>query len=203
MNRKANNKDLLDKPGIVYIAKNKINGMVYIGQTIHSIRYRMNTHIRIAFSDKMRDRRKFFQNAINKYGIDNFDWHIITECYYRTDLDVAETAYILLYDSINKKNGYNLTLGKVYERNITTNNKMKLNRSKIDMNGRNNPMFGKKHSDKTKEKMRLKKANFIPWNKGKKTGELPKETKEKISASLLGNTRAKGKTPWNKGMKMK
>lgn len=48
-----------------------------------------------------------------------------------------------------------------------------------------------KHSDETKEKMRLAKLGCIPWNKGIK---MPKEICEKISKAN------KGKRSWNKGL---
>lgn len=43
-------------------------------------------------------------------------------------------------------------------------------KSKISdkISGKNNPMFGKKHTEKSKELMRHKKENFVPWNKNKK-----------------------------------
>lgn len=34
--------------------------------------------------------------------------------------------------------------------------------------GMNNPMFGKRHSKKSKKLMSLKKENYVPWIKGKK-----------------------------------
>ncbi len=44
--------------------------------------------------------------------------------------------------------------------------------------GEKNPMFGKHHSGEIKLKMRGKRPNFIPWNKGKQF--LPKEHYQKI-----------------------
>ena len=49
-----------------------------------------------------------------------------------------------------------------------------------------------------------KKGIYVPWNKGKKTGDLcsrrgavlSEETKKKISAST------QGRIPWNKGLKI-
>lgn len=60
-----------------------------------------------------------------------------------------------------------------------------------------NGMWGKKHSEATKHKMRLKKLNKVPdsagWNKG-----LTKETNESVKKISESN---KGRTPWNKGRK--
>tara|TARA_R110002074_G_scaffold85510_2_gene189053 strand:- start:1097 stop:1684 length:588 start_codon:yes stop_codon:yes gene_type:complete len=60
------------------------------------------------------------------------------------------------------------------------------------------------HSEESRRKMsEAKKGTYIPWNKGKKTGQqarlgavLSEETKKKISAST------KGRIPWNKGKKI-
>lgn len=63
-----------------------------------------------------------------------------------------------------------------------------------DFKGEKNPMYGKKHTVESKQKMRLKKL-------GKKHTE---ETKEKMSISKKGKSvpKLKGRIPWNKGIKM-
>jgi hypothetical protein len=61
------------------------------------------------------------------------------------------------------------------------------------------------HSEETRRKMsEAKKGTYIPWNKGKKTGDLcsrkgfkfSEESKKKMSESM------KGRIPWNKGKKI-
>lgn len=52
--------------------------------------------------------------------------------------------------------------------------------------------LGKKHSEETKNKLRLKRLGQTPWIKGKRHTE---ESKRKMSESLKGNI------PWNKGTK--
>ena len=58
------------------------------------------------------------------------------------------------------------------------------------------------HSEETRRKMsEAKKGTYIPWNKGKKTGDLcsrkgfkfSEESKKKMSDAR------KGRAPWNKG----
>lgn len=67
-----------------------------------------------------------------------------------------------------------------------------IERLKKKMTGENNPIFGKKHSPRTKNKIRMKALGRTPWNKG-----IPrkKSTKKILSEKL------KGREPWNKGKK--
>lgn len=54
--------------------------------------------------------------------------------------------------------------------------------------------LGHKHSPETKEKMRKAKLGKVPWNKGKKGTYSPSpEAREKMSRAKLGNTFAKKK----------
>lgn len=47
---------------IIYKVTNKINNKVYIGQTVHTLNYRMAQH----YKDARRD-NYYFHNALNKY----------------------------------------------------------------------------------------------------------------------------------------
>jgi len=49
---------------------------------------------------------------------------------------------------------------------------------------------GKKHTEESKQKMRIKKPNFIPWNKNKKN-VYNKETLKKMSDAKIGKERSK------------
>ncbi len=89
---------------IIYMHKNKINGMIYIGQTKQNPIKRWNNGL------GYKSCTKFF-NAIQEYGWENFE-HIILE----TDLTLEEANekekyYIQLYHSAEREYGYNLTLG--------------------------------------------------------------------------------------------
>lgn len=136
-------------------------------------------------------RRKYIHRAINRYGIENFEWHILRECSSKEELDIYEKKFIVDYFATNKRYGYNLTFGKVFERNKITHKKMMKNLPNKD--GCNNPMYGKAHTDVSKEKMRIRKKNFVPWNKGLKTGSRSTDTKNKISKKMIGNVNAKYK----------
>lgn len=89
----------------IYMVCNKINGFVYIGQSIdidnrwkqHRRELKNNSHV-----------NQHLQNAWNKYGKENFDFVIIEECV-ECDLNDREIYWIKAYDSCN--NGYNMTEG--------------------------------------------------------------------------------------------
>lgn len=74
--------------------------------------------------------------------------------------------------------------------------------------GKDNPFYGKKHSEETLKKISENRKGKPAWNKGK---HLSEEWREKISAAkqhISDETRRKmseshkGKTPWNKGKKV-
>ena len=87
----------------IYKIQNLINGKVYIGQIIN-IERRFHQH---KYDDSQ---NSVIHRTIKKYGIENFSFEVIEECNYK-DLDEREIFWIKYYNSSNKNNGYNLTLG--------------------------------------------------------------------------------------------
>lgn len=83
----------------IYKITNKINGKSYIGQSVN-IERRFREHC-------LRAEQQIDQ-AIQKYGIHNFDFQIIELCDLM-ELNVREDYYIQYYDTIVPK-GYNLGL---------------------------------------------------------------------------------------------
>ena len=85
----------------IYKITNKINGKVYIGQSV-DIDTRWRQHINA--KDNV-----LIHKSIQKYGAENFSFEVLLEC--PADmLDVWERDMIALYDCISPK-GYNLTEG--------------------------------------------------------------------------------------------
>ncbi len=93
------------KYGIIYKHTNKINGKVYIGQTIQID----NLERRWRRSDKTYNSYKScpaFFNALTKYGWDNFETEILQECSTQDELNKQEEYFINLHNCI-APNGYN------------------------------------------------------------------------------------------------
>ena len=91
---------------IVYKITNKINGKVYIGQTIRPLITRWRQHYNPSNSNCTALHR-----AIKKYGKECFTIEQIDVACDRDELDEKEQYWIAFYDSINPENGYNLRLG--------------------------------------------------------------------------------------------
>lgn len=90
---------------IIYKAENKINGQVYIGKTILNLVDRRQQHIYFIG----RNRNTYFHNAMRSYGIDNFEWSILTETDCESKLNALEKFYIMMYRKMGSV--YNLTDG--------------------------------------------------------------------------------------------
>ena len=88
----------------IYKITNKINGKMYIGQTVNTIEIRFKRHVSDAYNGK----EMAISKAIRKYGADNFTIEVIEECE-REYLDEKEKYWIKYYDSVNV--GYNMTDG--------------------------------------------------------------------------------------------
>ena len=103
--------------GVVYMFTNKLNGKMYIGQTIHED-LRIKHHLYAASHPNTKNEGQPFVQALRKYGIDSFDY---TRLFVTDDIDdknelrrileEKEQYYIKEYDSVNK--GYNMTEGGV------------------------------------------------------------------------------------------
>ena len=86
---------------------NKINNKIYIGQSV-DIYTRWKQH-----KADLRHRNhenKHLENAWHKYGEKNFEFSILCECE-EEQLNTIEQYYILCFESINPKIGYNKDYG--------------------------------------------------------------------------------------------
>lgn len=115
---------------------------------MYSVEKRMKCHYR---NSKRYDYK--FYRALRKYKESDFIWEIIDTSSNYEDLKEMETAWIYHYDSF--KNGYNSTLGGeglIWEDYSEAKEKMSKKKT-----GKNNPMFGRLHSKKTKKELSERK----------------------------------------------
>ena len=147
----------------IYLHKNKINGKVYIGQTIQPLknRWKNGNGYKTCY---------YFYNAIQKYGWENFE-HIIleqNENWTQEDLDNKEKEYISLFKANNPKFGYNICEGGA--NSISPN----MTKKAIEWM-KDHPEFGKARA-----------ADMLKWQK-----EHPKEMLEmrRINISKATNAR--------------
>lgn len=157
----------------------------YIGQTINLVERKRTLYNPNKYYSGHR-----LDNAIKKYGIENFQYEIIIQIVesskekLREKLDELEKFYIEKYDSYN--NGYNMTLGgsgsngcfqteeskrKISEkakgrkgsmlgRHLTEEQRNKISNFAKTRTGEKNPFYGKTHSEEAK--LKIGKANSIP-----------------------------------------
>lgn len=135
---------------IVYKTTNLINGKIYIGQDSKNRRSYIGSGRSIT-------------NAIKKHGKENFKKEILKECTSKKEMDIFEIEFIKLYNSSDRKIGYNISLGGGGTLGIKLSQKRKDFISKVNK--------GKIVSQETKDK--ISKAHT-----GKK---LTEEHKKKVS----------------------
>lgn len=154
--------------GYIYKITNKLNGKSYIGKTNNIVR-RWKEH-RYGHGGTA-----ILNKAFIKYGLNNFDFSIISTKYYNSvnelnaELSKLEIYYIGAYNTF--KNGYNATIGgdgisfykhtKETIEKISKANKGRKVSAKVAENLRK-AMLGKHHSIKTRNKIRQALLNRDP-----------------------------------------
>lgn len=96
--------------GYIYLITNKLNGKMYVGQTLMTVHERWLRHCSAA---KNNINATGIDGAIRKYGKENFSVETIKECPV-TEMDKWEIYYIKYYNTYqgnSDNNGYNITLG--------------------------------------------------------------------------------------------
>ena len=118
---------------LIYKVTNLINNKVYIGLTIQTLNARKSRHL---IDAKIQRYNSYFHAAIRKHGKDNFQWEIIKTAQNEEQLKQFEIEEISKYQSNNPEFGYNLTIGG------------------DALFGKDNPFYGKTHSEETRQKLR-------------------------------------------------
>jgi len=160
----------------VYIISNCINNKVYIGMTKRSdIRWKDHK------SHSRKEKPKcFIHKAMNKYGIENFQFDIVESNLTFLEAIHREQRLIAIYNTTNPKFGYNILKGGRFvstwvEFSQESRNKLKAN------------SIGRKHSIEAKAKMSLRKK--LQWKEGVYDSE---DYKDKMISSRKGKNRENG-----------
>lgn len=155
---------------LIYMIVNKINNKIYIGKHTTKNPY-----------DDYMGSGKSLKAAIQKHGKHNFEKIILFSLFTENEAFLKE-AEIVTPEFINRKDTYNLKCGG------------KGNFS-FDIQGKKHPMYGKKHSSKTKKKLSdaHKGKQFSEEHKKKiasamKRRVFSEETRKKLSEHHANNT---------------
>ena len=112
---------------------------------------------------------KYMENAIKKYGWENVRHEILYEGLTKEEAEQKEIKLISEYKSNQKNFGYNIENGGNSTGKLSEETKLKLSLlNKGKLLGNKNGMFGKHHTEETKEKIRQALKGRTPWNKGLK-----------------------------------
>jgi group I intron endonuclease len=188
--------------GYIYMLKNKINGKVYIGQTIRAVEERFKKHQRNS------NNCSAIYNAIQYHGWENFekDWYECPD----EDLNCDEELLVREMGTM-APSGYNLREGGGSNGKMSEESKQKISeatrgdkaywygkktseehKQKLSdaRRGEKHYMFGKKHTEETKQKQSEVKRGEKNPNYGKTHSG---ETKQKMSEAHLGDKNRKSK----------
>jgi len=140
----------------IYKCTNEINGKTYIGFTHKTLAKRIIEHKSSAKSGS----DYLLHKAIRKYGVDSFKWECLYESFDKElVLFTMENHFIMENNSYFETGyGYNMTFGGQggmlgKKHTEQTKDKLKLARNKRIVE----PMLGKTHKESSKEKMSLAK----------------------------------------------
>ena len=166
--------------GYIYKIINKVNGMIYVGQTIQFLEERWKQHRKISSNCR------YLKSAFKKYGIVQFEFKMICICF-DEELDKFEIQYMKSLNSM-VPNGYNLRNGGNSGRQHKETKKKisETLKCRTDII-RPKPQLGKPHTEEIKQKIsntlkgrtdiiRTKTSNWI----GKQHSE---QSKHKMSES--------------------
>ena len=144
--------------GLIYKHTNTISDKAYIGQTTRSMEVRWDDHL---YDSERWDNK--FSRALKKYGSNCWTHEVIAE-YDDEILNEAEVYWISYFDTFH--NGYNSTTGGDSNYMVSEMTKKKMSENHADVKGINHPMFGKHHTEESKELMCINRSGKPAWNKG-------------------------------------
>lgn len=158
--------------GIIYKYTNKVNGKVYIGQTINESKRREKwRNLKAPYAGD------YINRARAKYGIDAFSYELLVEILnddeivLKDTLNLLEKKYISLYHSKDSRFGYNLTDGG------ESGNGQVVSQETRDKISKAHKGLKKKMSEQGKKNISLSHKGPRPWA-WKKVAQYDKDTGE-------------------------
>ena len=141
--------------GYIYETTNLINNKKYIGKKKSDI----------FLNNEYLGSGSILNNAIKKYGKENFYVKLIDTADSLKELNYKEKKYISMFDAVKSDNYYNIASGG--DGGVLWNSIENHPSKHTDRSGNKNPFYGKKHTDETKKKISEKNKNKKSKNKGK------------------------------------
>lgn len=137
----------------IYAIRNKINQKMYIGKSI-DIEHRFWSHKNLLSKTERNKKQtnRFLWNAVQKYGLENFEFLILEAIKYKDESYLAELElfYMDFYNSTNSEFGYNLRRDSSTKM-IVHDETRKLQSE--NFLGEKNPNYGNRWTDEMKSKM--------------------------------------------------
>lgn len=146
----------------VYLTTNLVNGKKYIGQHHGEL------------NDSYLGSGALIKKAIDKYGKNNFSKIILEICEDYEALNIAERKWIKFYNAVKSNVFYNIAEGgsnsnpcaglSMEQQQIRSEKLSKASRGKRNhfygqhLSGKQHPMYGRHHTQESKQKMRERKA---------------------------------------------
>ena len=137
---------------LIYVIRNKHNGKPYVGQTQRTLEERIYEH--------RHGKTLYIDRAIRKIGWENFTVEVIEVCSTLEELNEREIYWICKLNS-KKPNGYNMTDGgsNTIGWHHSEETKKRISKKKKAQNkGKGNPMYGRRHTAKSRKQISLSKT---------------------------------------------
>jgi group I intron endonuclease len=191
----------------LYRITNKINGKIYIGQTVQPEK-RWTQHKTSAATDTP---KMIVSYAIKKYGNDAFEFEVIAGCKTWDDANETETLLVTQYNS-RVPNGYNVSLGGMNApKTEAWKQMMRDHWADPEWKTRTAKAISEAHQSRTPEEKAEHSAKLVAAQ-SQWTEEFKIDRNRRIAQSLVGIPHTEERkehqrgprpnfTPWNKGTK--
>ena len=174
--------------GYVYMVKNLVNGKIYFGITVNDFQRRYDGNI------AKHTHNDHLKSSIKKYGIENFEINKEFDvAYTEDDLYDLEDMYMCIYNTIDRRYGYNKRRsGSKHKGSGRPNEET---RKKLSESRK-----GKLRSEETKQKISETMKVRVMCLETKQVFDSVKDAQEwlgkgNIAHHLRGNTKSAGKHP--------